>query len=59
MEKEKQLIPITICNKPKTVILVDKNLSDKEIKKRINSFLDKTGNLRIDTVKEYSIYGGH
>lgn len=55
-ENPKTLIPILICSTPKTVVCVDSSLSEAERQKRINHYLDRKGQLKIDTVSEYSVY---
>ncbi len=55
MDKIK-LTPLVICRKPYTVILVSSKLSEKEKQKKILKYIDRKGNLKIETVPEYSIY---
>jgi len=46
-----------ICHTPKTYILLDKRLPEKEKQRRIAKYLDKNGKLKIDTVKDHNVYG--
>ncbi len=57
MEKTKQYTLTLICKNPRTMILLDKNLSEEQKQKRISRYFDKKGNLKIDTVKEHTIIG--
>lgn len=57
MEEEKKFISVIICDNPKTILLLDSSLSEKERSKRIKKFLDKKGRLKIETVGEHSVYG--
>lgn len=53
---QKQYTTVLICQHPKTLILLDKRLSDEEKQKHIARYLDKNGKLKIDTVKNHIIY---
>lgn len=55
--KKRKLIPVLICQTPKTVILLDKRFPEDEKQRRIARYLDKKGNLKIDTVKDHNVYG--
>ncbi|PXV66906.1 hypothetical protein CLV62_104167 [Dysgonomonas alginatilytica] len=57
MEKAKQYTPILICKIPRTIILLDNDLSEEQKQRRISRYFDKKGNFKIDTVKEHTIFG--
>lgn len=54
---KKQYTTVLICDKPRTQILLDKQLCEKEKKRRITRYLDKKGKLKIETVKDHIVYG--
>ena len=56
MENDKEQIRVEITKNPRTVIVFNKNLSENQIKQRIEKYLNKKGHLKIDTVPGYEIY---
>lgn len=57
MEKQRHYVSVMICQSPRTFILLDNDLSEEQKQKRISRYFDKKGNLKIDTVKEHTIFG--